>query len=468
MVLEISDHPGTHEPGEPEFKYVGNMHGNEVTGRETLLHFIELLCTNYGGNPVITKIVNSTRIHVMPSMNPDGYKMSHVGNYYTGRENAQGVDLNRDFPDQYDSRGERGVPKAPETKDVMTWIHQYPFVLSCNIHNGALLANYPYDDSPDGQSIYQRSPDDDIFRQLALSYSTAHSTMHLGKPCPRDRESFKKGITNGAAWYSVRGGMQDYNYLNSNCFEITVEQGCVKFPKSSELEKIWNENKDALLAFVQQVHNGVRGFVKNTAGVGIKDAIIAVHGINHTVTSAKDGDYWRLLIPGNYSIVVTAEGYNSSVSEVSVPLVGSTILNFTLMKFGEEVNMTVVAQTVESEKNEKIVAQTVESEKSEKINVGKSNPPPTSASSKHYYAVFVASVCLLVIICALVVVIMVLAVVTVFQMRRGRPLRKGFAPIPLSEETTGKKNLFERGYFTNGIDMSSDEEEVIGDFSRQS
>ena len=47
--------------------------------------------------------------------------------------------------------------------------------------------------------------------------------------------------------------MQDYNYMNSNCFEITIEQGCKKFPEASELPKDWEENKRALIAFLDQV-----------------------------------------------------------------------------------------------------------------------------------------------------------------------------------------------------------------------
>ncbi|CAG2120947.1 unnamed protein product, partial [Medioppia subpectinata] len=103
LVLEIGTTPGVHRPGVPEFKYVANMHGNEVIGRELLLLFSKYLLENYGTDPRITRLVNSTRIHLMPTMNPDGYEKSLLGdcNSEYGRGNAHKVDLNRNFPDQY-------------------------------------------------------------------------------------------------------------------------------------------------------------------------------------------------------------------------------------------------------------------------------------------------------------------------------------------------------------------------------
>uniref|UniRef100_A0A8C5TXA5 F5/8 type C domain-containing protein n=1 Tax=Malurus cyaneus samueli TaxID=2593467 RepID=A0A8C5TXA5_9PASS len=52
-VMEISDNPGQHEVGEPEFRYVAGMHGNEVLGRELLLNLMEFLCREFRESPKI-------------------------------------------------------------------------------------------------------------------------------------------------------------------------------------------------------------------------------------------------------------------------------------------------------------------------------------------------------------------------------------------------------------------------------
>ncbi|KAK8751224.1 hypothetical protein OTU49_013547, partial [Cherax quadricarinatus] len=331
FVLEISDHPGIHEPGEPEFKYIGNMHGNEAVGRETLLLLMQYLLEGYGTDQRVTNLVNNTRIHIMASMNPDGFEAATEGDFggSTGRSNANQVDLNRNFPDQFFLS--KGVERQPETLAVMRWVKQHPFVLSANLHGGSLVANYPWDDNPFGQNgVYSKCPDDEIFKKLAKAYSFAHPRMPIGKPCNSADIVFRDGITNGAKWYSVSGGMQDWNYLNSNCFEITLEISCQKYPPAEDLRTYWMENKNSLLAFMEQVHTGVKGFIFDKSGNPISNASISVAGIDHDVVSAADGDYWRLLVPGEYLVTAHADGYEASSVKVDVPHLWAVQVNFTL------------------------------------------------------------------------------------------------------------------------------------------
>ncbi len=86
----ITDNPDDEED-EPEFKYVSTMHGNEPVGTETCLYFIDLLLTEYGTDERITNLIDGTAIWIVPLMNPDGLERNT-------RANANGIDLNRNFP----------------------------------------------------------------------------------------------------------------------------------------------------------------------------------------------------------------------------------------------------------------------------------------------------------------------------------------------------------------------------------
>lgn len=75
------------------------------------------------------------------------------------RENANGFDLNRNFPDPHllcspDAAHcdvqvlKRATDVQPEVRAVMRWVLGSHFTASANLHEGALVANYPYDAYP--------------------------------------------------------------------------------------------------------------------------------------------------------------------------------------------------------------------------------------------------------------------------------------------------------------------------------
>ena len=137
------------------------------------------------------------------------FKEQGATDWLVGRANANNVDLNRNFPnldefiyaynhkrkhrnDHLDIEIFRSSTKGndchgkpvrkwisllefvrfdavnfqyqPETVIVAFWIMLNPYVLSANLHNGDLVANYPYDDSESHLQMYSSLPDDLVFQ----------------------------------------------------------------------------------------------------------------------------------------------------------------------------------------------------------------------------------------------------------------------------------------------------------------
>lgn len=191
-----------------------------------------------------------------------------------------------------------------------------------------MVANYPFDGNKMGEDkVYSASPDDAIFKHLALTYSKSHASMGIGDHCydvcgsdtkSLLNEKFPDGITNGAKWYSLYGGMQDWNYLHTNCFEITLELGCRKYPYAKDMPKYWQDNKRSLLKFIMESHRGIYGMIRDDNDAGISNATIHIKDLNHDIVSSKDGDYWRILLPGEYQVSVSMQGFRTAHRTVTI------------------------------------------------------------------------------------------------------------------------------------------------------
>ena len=315
--LEITGNVGVNAD-KPEFKWIANMHGDEVTGLVMCLDLIDYLLTNYPSNPRVANIVDSIDTWIVPSMNPYGY----INNT---RYNAAGTDLNRNFPE--------GAPPSPqpnttagravEVGTIMNWSFAHSFSLAANLHGGSLVVNYPFDNDGRG-SIFSPTPDEDMFVYISEQYSQ-HNLPMWNSP------SFTHGITNGAAWYAITGGMQDWDYRYMGGNEVTIELSDIKSPPYSQMPTFWSQNQESMLSFMETSLIGARGIVTAGDTGAPLVATVTVVGRDHPIyTDPQVGDYHRMLLPGAYQLRFVAAGYDTLTLPVTVATGPATRLDVVL------------------------------------------------------------------------------------------------------------------------------------------
>ncbi len=297
-MVKISDNVDTDEI-EPEFKYISSMHGDEITGRELSVSLIEEIAEKYGKDQEITDLVNNTEIFIMPSMNPDGSERRQ-------RANANGVDLNRNFPDIIRDSESSTSGRQIENVAVMNYQATRQFALSANFHGGTIVANYPWD------SKYDRHPLDSFVKELSVVWAETNPDM-------RNSTEFAGGITNGADWYVVRGGMQDWSYFWFNDLQLTIELSHTKFPPYSEIATHYKNNRDSMVNYMKQIHRGA-GFKMDRPNVEGTVVVKQVSPVAKDLGSYafNSSQFYKVMPEGEYTFTVKEKNGSTRTIDVSV------------------------------------------------------------------------------------------------------------------------------------------------------
>ncbi len=302
LAAKISDNPDMQE-NEPEIFLTSTMHGDEVTGFVLMLRLIDYLLTNYGTDSLVTSLVDNLEIWINPNANPDGsYRSGNTISSPT-RGNANGIDLNRNFPDPAYGDHPDGNAWQAETIAMMNFASNHSFVLSANFHGGAEVVNYPWD-------CWSRlHPDNSWFVSICRRYA---DSCQANSP-PGYMDDLNNGITNGYAWYPVHGGRQDYMTYWKGGRENTIELSSTKFPSASQLPSYWNYNWAAFLTYMQNALYGIHGVV--TDAVSGLPVAATIWVLSHDADSSRVftdpdvGDYHRMIAPGTYNLRFSAAGY---------------------------------------------------------------------------------------------------------------------------------------------------------------
>lgn len=345
LVAKISDNVSTDE-SEPEFLYTSSIHGDETTGYILMLHLMDYLLSNYGTNQEVTDLVNNLEIFINPLANPDG--TYHGGNSSVSgatRYNANSVDLNRNYPDFQAGQHPDGYVWQPETVAFMDFATQHHFVASCNFHGGAEVVNYPWD------TWYTLHADDNWWQYVSREYA---DTVHINAPgsyMSSSANGWVNGITNGAVWYIVHGGRQDYMNYYQHCREFTIELSNTKLLPANQLENHWTYNWRSLILYMKQAGYGIHGIITSTVTEAPVAAKVFINGHDidgsECYSSANNGDYHRLLKAGTYTLEISAPCYQTQiVSNVIVTDKSTLNLDIQLLPSEEAVVTTTAASDI--------------------------------------------------------------------------------------------------------------------------
>jgi hypothetical protein len=277
FALKITANPLIEE-NEPEIVFWGCIHGNEYAAAEVPYLYAIYLCENYGVDPDITEWIDNNEIWCIPVINPDGRVNG-------SRNNANGIDLNRDLGYQWDGWGSSWFPFSQvETRAVREFCMDNNVTLSTTHHCSGDVLFYQYGYSP------QDAPDDNLIVRVGERYASAASYA----------------LINSWEDYETHGEVLDYVYGSHGALCYTVEIS----NSSSQMQYTYERNQAGMNAICGLAGEGIHGTVTDAQTSEPLRAAVWIDG--NSIPSYTDptvGDLHRLLLPGTYDLTVWANGY---------------------------------------------------------------------------------------------------------------------------------------------------------------
>ena len=329
--VKISDNV-TERENEPETFLTSTMHGDETGGYILMLRLIDYLLENYSSNNRVAFLVNNLQIWINPLANPDGtYAGGNHTVYGATRRNADTVapvDLNRNYPDPQDGPHPDGREYQPETTSMMEFMTKHHFVISANFHSGAEVVNYPWD------TWSRLHADDSWFKFISREYADTVHQYSSGY-----MTGFDNGITNGADWYMISGGRQDWVTCFIQGREVTIELDNTKITPVNDLDNLWNYNYRSFLNYISQALYGIHGEVTDSVtGQPLKAEIrINEHDLDSSqvFSDSITGEFIRLINGGKYNLLITSDGYQEKrIDSIGVENYQTTNISVQLVPLG--------------------------------------------------------------------------------------------------------------------------------------
>ena len=309
FAVKISDNVGANE-AEPEIGIDAGCHGIEIVGQEMAILLMKDLCTLYGTDTQITRLVNTREIWIYPHVNPDARENLWEHN------NANNVGTNRDFGYMWGGQESSPFPfSQPETKACGRWFLENHFAISQSTHDGLSMITYPWGNRP------AQVKDRPAHNSLASAYA---SRISAGYPFGSDYETM----------YQVTGMTSDFFYGSRGTLAFTVEVSgaCTD---TQNCPSYYAKHKQGMLYFIEQAGHGIRGTVTDAStGRPVSASIWVTRDTVESFPVYNDpvvGDYHKVVLPGTYSITASANGYEAvTKTNVIVSDTGALQIDFEL------------------------------------------------------------------------------------------------------------------------------------------